>query len=294
MTTTTAFIKRHPVLAYYVLTFAISWSGQLLFIGGLRGIPGTGEQLETLLPLVMLALFAGPSLSGLLLTGLVDGRAGYRELISRLLKWRVSPRWYAVALLTAPLVFTAAQIALSLFSPDFLPSIITTSDKTYVLLFGLSMGLIGGGILEELGWTGFAVPRLRSRYGALATALIVGVLHGAWHWLVIFWMGASTFGAVPLALFLTVRGFDLLVGQLPAFRVLMVWVYDRTGSLLLAMLMHATLSASMLIVGPVAISGAPFLTFCVVQSAAMWLVVAAVALVDRRQLTREELRRRMA
>lgn len=295
MTTLRTFIKRHPVLTFYVLAFAISWVGILLIIGGPGAIPGTSEQVERLSLFVMLAWFAGPSIAGVLLTGLVDGRAGLRALLSRLRKWRVGVRWYAVALLTAPLLFMAVLLPLSLFSPAFLPGLFTTDDKAFRLLFGLAYGLIGGGFLEELGWTGFAVPKLRERHSAVTTALIVGVLWGAYHFSVVFWMSSSTIGAIPLALFLTVRGIDLLVGQLPAFRVLMVWVYDRTGgSLPVAMLMHAMLSASMLILAPLAIpAGAPFLTYILVSSAAAWVVVAAVALASHGQIARPPLYKEM-
>jgi membrane protease YdiL (CAAX protease family) len=88
-------------------------------------------------------------------------------------RWRVGARWYALALLTAPPLFAAVSLALSLLSPEFLPGILTTSDKAALLLFGIGYGLIGGGFLEELGWTGFAVPRMRLRHGVLATGLIV-------------------------------------------------------------------------------------------------------------------------
>ena len=95
-------------------------------------------------------------------------------------------RWYAVALLTAPLLFTAVSLALSLTSPEFLPSILTTTDKASVLLMGIFAGLMAG-IFEELGWTGFAVPTLlRLRYGVLSTGLIVGVPWAVWHLLVTF------------------------------------------------------------------------------------------------------------
>ena len=140
----------------------------------------------------------GPSVAGLLVTGLVDGRAGLRELLSRLLRWRVGARWYAVALLTAPLVYVAMSFALSLTSRAFLPGILTTSDTAALLLLGLAYGLLGGGFCEELGWTGFAVPRLRQRYGVLTTGLIVGVLWGAYHFSVIYW-SSSPSGALPLA-----------------------------------------------------------------------------------------------
>jgi uncharacterized protein len=137
MTTTKAFIKRHPLLTYFALTFAISWGGVLLVIGGPDGIPGTSEETTKLFPLVYLTTVAGPSLAGILLTGLVGGRASLREFLSLLLRWRVGARWYAVALLTAPLSVMATLFALSLLSPEFLPGILTTSDKASLLLFGL-------------------------------------------------------------------------------------------------------------------------------------------------------------
>ncbi|MCL4859139.1 MAG: CPBP family intramembrane metalloprotease [Caldilineaceae bacterium] len=287
MTTFKFFIKRRPVLTFYALAFAISWGGVLMIVGGPGAIPGTAEQVERLLPFAMLAWLAGPSVAGLLLTALVDGRAGLRDLRARMTKWRVGARWYAVAILTAPLLYGVVLLALSQFSPDFLPGIVTTSDKVGLLLFGITWGLIGGGFLEELGWTGFATPRLRQRYGILTTGLIVGVLWGAVHFSVIFWMSGGAIGGVPLARFLTVRGLDLLVGGLVAFRVLMVWVYDRTGgSLLVAMLMHATLTASMLILGPPAIAGVVFLTYCLAISVATWVVVGGVAIANRGQISR--------
>jgi len=275
VTTITAFIKRHPVLTYFALTFAISWGGILMVIGP-GGILGTKEVSEELMPFVYLATLLGPSLAGILLTGLVDGRAGFRELLSRLLRWRVGARWYAVALLTAPLLITATLFALSLTSPVFLPVIVTTDDKVSLLLTGIVMGLVVG-FFEELGWTGFAVPRLRLRYGGLTTGLIVGLLWGAWHF-PLFSGSVSSSGALPPALYLSV----LLFSFLPAYRVLMVWVYDRTRSLLVAMLMHAPLAASQLILIPPAITGVQVVTYDLVFAAALWVFVAAVAVAQRR------------
>lgn len=74
-----------------------------------------------LFPFTVVAMFAGPSVAGILLTGLVDGRTGLRGFRSRLLRWRVGGRWYAVALLAAPLLVTAVLLTLSRFSPEFLP-----------------------------------------------------------------------------------------------------------------------------------------------------------------------------
>src|SRR5215208_7036362 len=172
MKTIRAFLRRHPVLAYYALVFTISWGGILFAVGvGPGGLPATKEQAEMLFPFVLLALFAGPSMAGILLTGLLYGRAGFRNLLTRMMRWRVGARWYALALLTAPLSYVGVSLALSLTSPEYLPGILATSDKAFLLLFGIGWGLIGGGLLEELGWTGFAAPTLlrRMRYGVLAT-----------------------------------------------------------------------------------------------------------------------------
>jgi membrane protease YdiL (CAAX protease family) len=270
MTAIKAFIQRHPVLAYYVLTFTISWGGILLVIGGPRGIPGTPEQFKTMLPLLILAMLAGPSVAGIMLTGLVYGKAGYRELLSRLFRWRVGIRRYAVALLIAPLLMTGIPLALSLFFPEFLPGIITKSDKASLLLMGFVAGLMAG-IFEELGWTGLAVPGLRRRYSVLTTGLIVGFLWGAWHFLVNFWSSGTPSGA--LNMYLLLHSVIFSVGILPAYRVLMVRVYDRTGSLLLAMLMHASLTASNVILVPLA-TGMPLVIWSLVLAAALWGVVA--------------------
>jgi uncharacterized protein len=279
-----AFIKSYPVLSFFALTFAISWGGMLLsamVVGGLGGSYGG---------IPLLAWFAGPPVAGILLTSILYGKAGLRDLLARMGRWRVGARWYAVALLTAPLLYVAVLLALSLSSPEFLPSIFTSNDKVSLVLFGIAYGLVGGGLLEELGWTGFAVPTLRRRYGVLGTGLIVGLAWGALHFLPVYWM-SNPVGALALGLVLPAQ----LFAWLPAYRVLMVWVYDRTGeSLLLAMLMHASLSASMLILVPLTLAGLPLLTYILLLAIALWVVVGAVAVANGGHLSRQPLQGRAA
>jgi len=295
MTTIKAFIERHPVLSYFALTFAISWGTILLAVGlGPGGFSATPQQFKMAIPYAVPAMLLGPSVAGILLTGLLYGRAGFRELRSRLLEWRVGARWYAVALFTAPLVFTAVLLALSLISPEYLPRIFITSDKASLVLTGIAIGLPVG-IFEELGWTGFAIPRMRLRYGVLGTGLMVGVLWGAWHLLQGYWASGVTSGEVSLAIWLPTWLLGTLVGQLPAYRVLMVWVYEHTnGSLLVAMLMHASLAAFTFILFPPLAVKANLISD-VACAAGLWVVVAAVAVATRRHLSRQPpLRRRVA
>ena len=286
MSTVKAFITRDPGRTYFALAFAVSWAG-VLFVVGPGWIPTTIEHLMTIGPAMYVAMLAGPSVAGVLMTSLVSGRAGLREVLARLLTWRVGVRWYAVALLTAPFLVMTVSLALSVLSAEFLPAIFMTNDKAPLLLSGLAAGLIVG-IFEELGWTGFAIPRMRRRYGVLSTGLLVGVLWGAWHF-IMFWEPGSFSAAFPLALLL-VR----LFSWLPAYRVLMVWVYDRTGSLLLAMLMHASLTATQLILMPSPASGMSLLTSILAWAAALWVVVAMIAVANGGQFSRPLVWRRAA
>jgi len=242
-----------------------------------NGFPITDEQFETSGAFVYVAMLVGPSGAGILLTGLLNGRAGFRDLFSRLFKWRVDARWYAVALLTAPLMIAPILLGLSLVSYEFLPAIFTSDNKLAVALSAIAVGLAVG-LFEELGWTGFAVPRLKQRYGVLSTGLITGILWGAWHFLP-FWKSDTFSAAFPLILLL-----GQLFSWLPPYRILMVWVYDRTGSLLVSVFMHASLMASLNAFVPVELSGTTLLTWIFSWAAALWVVVGMVTLVTGKRL----------
>jgi len=279
-----AFVKKHPYLIYFILTFVISWGGLFLVSGGPGGFPKSKEQFQDMLPVFIPLVLIGPSTAGMVMTALVDGKAGFSDLLSRFLNWRVGIHWYAVALLTAPLVLISVLLALSLFSPVYLPGIFVSSDRVPLLLSGIAAGLLVG-FLEELGWTGFATPRLRKQYSAITTGLIIGVIWGAWHiFFNVIWISGAYSGGMPPVIFIATGILVDLVGQLPAYRVLMVWVHDHTRSLLVAMLMHASLTTTTIIVEPPGISGATLLVYSLVPAAAMWLIVAAVAVATRGEL----------
>jgi uncharacterized protein len=185
------FVRRHVVLAYFALTFAISWGG-ILVLAGRDGIPlpVTSDPLEAS-PFLFIAMLAGPAVAGIAMTGVAQGRAGLRALLGRLVRWRVGGRWFGLALLTAPLVTAVAGgvLALHFHSSDLLPALIMSGDRSALLLSTMGLGLTVG-LFEELGWTGFAAPILRRRHGVLATGLLLGMVWGAWHFL-LFWERAT-------------------------------------------------------------------------------------------------------
>ena len=282
-------ITRHPVPAYFALTFAISWGLALLAIGGSGGMRGTTPTSDPRFAYAVMAMLAGPSVTGILLTALVGGRAGLREFLSRLLRWRVGAVWYAVALLTAPVVMTATLLALSSISPAFVPGIFISDHKASLVLVSLAVGLAAG-VFEEPGWTGFAIPTVRRRHGVVASGLIVGIWWSAWHLLPNVWSSRAAYGDLAVSVFVAATAFGVFVGYLTAFRVLMVWVYDRTESLFVAVLMHVSITASLLILNPLGISGVHLLAYSFALAAAVWIVVAVVAVVGRGRFRSQPLR----
>ncbi|NLP10450.1 CPBP family intramembrane metalloprotease [bacterium] len=270
------FLTKHPVRTYFALTITLSWSG-LLMVGGAGLVAGSNWQTDPRFLPAIQTMLLGPPVTGILCTILFSGTAGLRDLLVRLIRWRVHVRWYAVALLGAPLVQGSVLMALSLSSPVYLPAIVNASDRAALLLPAIAYGLLGG-LVEELGWTGFAIPRLRTRFGVLTTGIIVGVVWGVWHMLQMWWVGSTSFDGVSAGIFLPVY-FLTAIAALTAYRVLMVWVYDRTASVLIAVLMHGSYIICTLFVFAPPTTGMPFLLYSVAFVVVLWLAVGVAAAV---------------
>ncbi|TNE56031.1 MAG: CPBP family intramembrane metalloprotease [Bacteroidetes bacterium] len=261
----TNFSVRHSILLYFLLTFLITWAALVLVMGwgGFTGREAVGEDL---MPLLFLAMCAGPSLSGLICMYLTGGQAGLRDLGVRLRRWQVPLRWYLIALFTAPVLMLLVYFILSVFSDGFSPTILASEEVPLLLVGGIAGGLLAG-FFEEIGWTGFAVPQLRRHFSILSAGLLVGALWGLWH-LPLFTVPDPS-GEVPLGILLPVK----LLTILPAFRVAMVWVYDHTKSLLVVILMHVSLTASTLILQPAAATGMHIVIFNLTMTGLVYLAV---------------------
>jgi len=233
------FIKQIPVILYFTLACVISWLC-LLPIIGIAGFLGKTAPTDNQMPVLFIAMCAGPSIAGILSIYLTDGKDGFKKLVSKLVKWKVKFRFYFIALFTAPVLTIVTFLILSLTSPKFIPSIFSSEGKLLIISGGI-VGAFVAGFFEEPGWTGFAIPKLRSKYNIITTGLIVGTVWGIWHFPL--FMIKDPAGLIPLIILLMVR----LITHLPAFRILMTWIYDRTQSLLITILMHMSLTASALI-----------------------------------------------
>ena len=212
MKTLTDFVKRHPLIAFFVLAYALTWPLiPLVSVSPLWGFP---------------ALF-GPATAAIVVAAVADGRAGLKDLLGRVVRWRVGARWYAVALgLPVILALAAAGLHLALGARSSIEF-----GGLSVLNFVVFVLIVG----EELGWRGYALPRLLARRSALAASLILGVLWGLWHLPTFFVPGAPQHG-LPITAFLLLT---------MAYSVLFTWIYLHTGgSVLLATLFHGAINLS--------------------------------------------------
>jgi uncharacterized protein len=200
-----ALIRRHPLPAFFVLTYAFSW-WPLPF--------------GAFLPL-------GPLLAALAVTAVIDGRPGLRTLRSRLLRWRVGWRWYAIALgLPLAVVLGAITLNLALGAPA---SALDDLDPWYVLVLVFAVRLINpldGPLGEEPGWRGFALPRLQDGRSPLHASLILGLLVAGWHLPLVFLPGEDL---APVLLLATV-----------AVTFVYTWIFNHTGdSAFMTLVTHA-------------------------------------------------------
>jgi len=265
-----SFVARHPVSCYFALTYFVSWLGAFAVAAPhlLKG-----ESIPKFSGLIMFPLMLlGPVDIGIFMTRIVDGRPGLRELFFRMRRFRVPARWYAVLLIPPVLISLVLFGMKTLVCPDFAP------NRFYI---GITFGILAG-LLEEVGWMGFAFPRMRRPENALVPAIILGLLWSAWHIPVVDFLGTSTpHGAYLLHFILA------FTAAMTAMRVLIAWVYVNTESVVLCQLLHAVSTGSLVVFSPPRVSAAQESLWYAVYAAALWLLVAIITTTIGKRLSRE-------
>ncbi|MBN2423667.1 MAG: CPBP family intramembrane metalloprotease [Calditrichaceae bacterium] len=274
------YIKNHPLISYFVLTFVLSWSG-IIFAAFFMGMPTTSKQFTEDGPLALLPFLFAPTIVSLVLTGIVHGKNGFKELKSGFLKWKVNLRWYIFALFLLPAILSVMLLVLSQFSSDFTPKVMNETDKVTFIITGLFLGFIGGGILEETGWTGFATPELRKRYSVLKSGLILGFIWAVWHFLPVLWGSGDAWGNVDWSLFLP--GLFCHYTVLTSYRVLMVWVYENTKSMIPIILMHGVLGSFANFILNISVGGWSLFLYYLILAIALWIIIIKTLLMNKKR-----------
>lgn len=206
----TSSIKRHPLVAYFVLAYALAW----------MLIP----LMSISLAFGFLALF-GPAFSAILITRVTQGPMGLKALWGRVLLWKVNPLSYSFAILFPPaLIFIGMGIAYLLGTP------VTFFTNGII---GLATAILFVG--EELGWRGYALPKLLAQNTPITASLVLGVLWTLWH--------LPNF-IFPLAGVPALGPFPVVAVWIIAQTFLFTWLYIHSkGSILIATLFHASINA---------------------------------------------------
>ena len=205
-----ALVRRHPLTTFFILAYAMSWWAWILYALGLFPNP--------------IASF-GPFLAAIVVLALTQGKTGLLGLFRRMVRWRIPPGWYVVALLL-PAVLAAAATVLNVLLGAEAPSSVELAGWTSLFAtFAIVLLVPGfGGAWEEPGWRGYALPRLQNGRSALVAGLILGALIAGWH--------------LPLMVAGQVAYSDIVL--IFAGTIVFNWVFNNAhGSVLIIMVMHA-------------------------------------------------------
>ena len=274
-------VRRHQLGTFFVLTFAISWT---LWLGlAAASVPITTTTGAVLNILAM----AGPSIAAVLLT---LGLGQLRDLLAGFFLSRLSVGWSVVAV-GLPLAMMAIAIAVSVAFLSAPSPHLTVGLLGVLLLEFVRILFLGGPLGEELGWRGFALPRLSQQHTALTSSVLLGLVWGLWHIPLYFVPGTGQneilrTGTSPA---FAISGF---VGWTIGLSVLFTWLYNQTrGSLIVVIAFHAAVNLAAFLPAAVGSTGAaPLLNVLLT-----WLVALAVILrYGRRTLARAAPRSRLA
>lgn len=220
------------IFSFFLLTFLITWGlGALAIFLPLQFQALFGELTDTS-PMYFLAV-AAPTISASLLTFVRGGWTGLGSLYGRLIRWRFGLKWYALVLIGIPAV---GWIAARIMGANPLKEANTTADFLLLMFFILTTGPL----CEELGWRGFALPRLLERFSPFNASLILGVIWGVWH-LPSFFVGGMEQNGMSIPIFLLNAMF---------LSIFVTWVFLHTGgSVLIAVLIHFSVNFCATIIG---------------------------------------------
>lgn len=227
------------LLAYFLLTFLVTWS--VWFAAAALAAPGNTGFFGGRGPVFLLGVFS-PALVALALTAQAEGRTGVTRLLARIGHWQVGARWYAVAIGFFAVIELAAAIVHRILTDEW-PPFGDTPVTLMVLGIAVSTWAQAG---EEVGWRGYALPRLAQYFGLGGASLVLGVVWAVWHTPLFVLPDSGSTG----------QSFPAYMLQVMAMSVVFAFLYWKTdGSLLLVMLMHASVNNTTGMV-PAAIGGA--------------------------------------
>ena len=252
-------LKKHQLISYFCIAYIIMFGVIFTFI---RLYPSRPLQPWSLV--WFLSIFS-PSFSALIVSAIIGGKAEIKRLLSGFTRWKAGFRWYFAAafLILGPLVIAFIYVALG---HPFLG--LKPGETVFTMANTILFTLFSGPIAEELGWRGFALPRLQAKYNALVSSLILGVIWTCWH-IPLFFVTGATQMSIPFPIYL------VLVLTITFY---LTWLYNNTrGSLIITILGHFTYNLTGFLTGVLSLM--PAMLFYMTAGPLLGLVVIAVVII---------------
>jgi membrane protease YdiL (CAAX protease family) len=229
-----SFVRRYPVASFTIMAMVLGGGTVYLLV---RGILPQGLSLVPAL---------SASIAGIIMTAVEDGRAGLELMLSRLLIWRVGIGYWLFAVLFVALAILLGSLLNPLFNGDALDFSSMGHPLKIIPIFFIFF--IVAGLGEELGWTGFLMPRLQASHGALTSSIIRSVICGVWHLPLLIYLRLDhpSLADFPYSGWIAQMGLPVTIGVLTLLIILpwsvfYTWIFNNTrGSLLLVAVLHGS------------------------------------------------------
>jgi uncharacterized protein len=236
-------MRAHPLASYFIIAYAFSWITLIPYVLSQWSILPNSSIFG---PFHTIHTF-GPTVAAVIMVSLLEGKEGIQKLRNRIKQWHIGWQWYLVVLLGIPFVELIGILLVpgaSASFKGFTPSLLVSYPLYFILVF------FGGGPLgEEIGWRGFALPRMQSRFGPLRATLILGVLWAFWHLEGFLTPGKGGGPGTGWAEFFS--NFPVFLLMVVSIAVILTWVFNHTGgSILAAILAHASVNTPQLVIMP--------------------------------------------
>ncbi len=229
-------VKKNSLALFFVVAFALPTITTII-VASVAGAPSTivVNEMSVGALVVVMAMVHAPTIAAMIAVYRSGRFEGINTLFRQLGHWRFAPHWYFKAILIFPATILTVLFVLSRFSSGFAPVFAVSV---------MSLAALISPLWEEIGWTGFATPIMLRRWNPLQVGLLLGVLHAMWH------LPATIYGAGAFHGDLFVINFFATAVGIVGLRIVTIWIYVRTNSLVLGWLTHVGFTGGQLALVP--------------------------------------------
>jgi len=227
-------MRRFPVAAYFIMACGLTWVIWIPLALESQGISAR------IIPYQHFLGALGPILAAAITTAVISGATGLRQFASRITQWRLDVRWYLIALFGPLLLYLISLVGLGLYRGEWADPGAFGRSAEFPSLWLIGVFLVhclSFGVGEEVGWRGFLLPRLQSKYKALAATLFLSAFWAVWHIPAFFYRpGYSSMGPADIVGWFL----SLLTGA-----ILLTWLYNSTrGSIFVVAIFHGSVDVA--------------------------------------------------